>query len=157
METKSVISKIMLTVCAVLLLVGGVQAGEGYITNAKEIVKKADWEKMQTVTVNINEYDYESDELEFKAGQPYKLELINVGKKKHYWTAPEFFKSIATRKVQSNKDGEIKAPYFLALEMMADGGQLDLYFVPVKKGAYPVICTIDDHQEQGMEGTVTIK
>jgi uncharacterized cupredoxin-like copper-binding protein len=128
-----------------------------YITNSKEIVKKTDWKKMETVTVIMEEFSYEPDEFVFEVGKPYKLEMINKGEKKHYFTAPEFFKNIATRKVMANKMGEIKAPYFLALEMLANGGQLDLYFVPVTKGTYPVYCTIDDHQEQGMEGTITIK
>lgn len=68
-------------------------------------------------------------------GQAYKLQLKNQGDKKHYFTAPEFYKAIATRKVQSNKDGEIKAPYFTALELMVNG-QLDLYFVPVTSLLY---------------------
>ncbi len=29
-----------------------------YITNAGDIVKSADWEKMETVTVNLDEYSY---------------------------------------------------------------------------------------------------
>ena len=159
---KGRMTKIVLAVCLVLIMAGGVFAMSGqpkadYVTNSKEIVKAADWKQMKTVTVKIAEHSYTPEDLEFEAGQPYKLELVNVGKKKHYWTAPDFFKAIATRKAQSNKDGEIKAPYFLALEMMAEGGQLDLYFVPVNKGTYEIICTIDDHREQGMEGTVTIK
>lgn len=112
---------------------------------------------MKTVTVEMVEMEYGPDELVFEAGQPYKLILKNNGKKKHYFTAPEFYKAIATRKVQSNKDGEIKVPYLNALEMMADGGQLDLYFVPVKKGTFSVYCTIDDHRSEGMEGSITIK
>lgn len=131
-------------------------AAEDYITNASEIVKSADWEKMETVTVNLDEYSYGEEDFVFKAGQPYKLVLKNKGEKKHYFTAPEFYRAIATRKVQSNKDGEIKAPYFTAIELMANG-QLDLYFVPVTKGAYPVYCTIDDHRTEGMEGSLIIQ
>ena len=127
------------------------------VRNPAEIVKKADWEKMKTVTVTMGEMFYEPDELVFKAGQPYKLVLINNGTKKHYYTAPDFYKAIAARKVQSNKDGEIKAPYFHALELMANGGQLDLYFVPVKKGTYPVYCTIGTHREEGSHGEITIE
>ncbi len=141
----------------ILLLTGCIQSKPDYITNSKEIVKAADWEKMQTLTVNMEEFSYDMEPIELKKGVPYKLELKNIGEKKHYFTAPEFFKSIATRKVQSNKDGEIKAPYFLALEMMANGGQLDLYFVPVTAGTFPVYCTIDDHREPGMEGTIVVK
>jgi uncharacterized cupredoxin-like copper-binding protein len=147
----------MLSTCVVMFLVSMTHADGRPVRNPGEIVKKADWKTMETVRVTMGEMFYEPDELVFKAGQPYKLELVNVGKKKHYFTARHFYKAIATRKVQSNKDGEIKAPYFLALEIMADGGQLDLYFVPVKKGTYPVYCTIDTHREEGSEGTITIE
>jgi len=143
-------------------VVGGSAAQSAdYITNASEIVKKTDWKKMETVKVLMAERGdnlfYRPNKLVFKAGQPYKLEMLNKGKKKHYFTAPEFFKAIATRKAQSDKDGEIKAPYFLAFEMMAKGGRLDLYFVPVKKGEYVVNCTIDDHAERGMKGTIVVE
>lgn len=145
------------TLFALSLLGGCANMQADYVTDAGKIVKATDWKQMQTVTVTMEEFAYEPEELRFKAGQPYKLELKNTGEKKHYFTAPEFYRAIATRKVQANKDGEIKAPYFTALEMMADGGQLDVYFVPVKKGTYPVYCTIDDHREQGMEGTIVIE
>jgi uncharacterized cupredoxin-like copper-binding protein len=146
--------RIAIAFTALLLPVAGFAAD--YITNAGEIVKAADWDKMQTITVEMEEHSYTPENIEFKAGQPYKLVLKNVGEKKHYFTAPEFYKAIATRKVQSNKDGEIKAPYFTAIELMV-GGQLDLYFVPVTKGDYPVYCTIDDHREQGMDGKLAIR
>ncbi len=125
-----------------------------YITNSDDIVKATDWEKMQTITVELDEHSYAPQNIELKAGQPYKLELKNRGEKKHYFTAPEFYKAIATRKVQS-RDGEVKAPYFKALEVLVEG-QLDIYFVPVTKGEFPVYCTIDDHREQGMEGKLTV-
>ena len=128
-----------------------------YITNAGEIVKAADWKKMETITVEIDEFSYGPDEIRLKVGQPYKIELKNGGEKKHYFTAPAFYKSIATRKVMANGMGEIKAPYFTALEMLADGGQLDIYFVPVTKGTYEVFCTIDNHREEGMEGTIIVE
>ncbi|NGZ05950.1 MAG: hypothetical protein G8237_06290 [Magnetococcales bacterium] len=127
------------------------------IAQRKEIVDAANWKAMTTVLVELKEHSYNPEQLVFKAGQPYKLSMRNIGEKKHYFTAPEFFKAIATRKVQSDKDGEIKAPYLLAVEMMANGGQLDLYFVPVTKGTYPLYCTESDHRQQGMEGTVVIE
>lgn len=61
----------------------------------------------------MDEYSYSFDDLVLEANQPYKLELFNTGEKKHYFTAHEFYKAISTRKVQSNKDGEIKAPCIL--------------------------------------------
>lgn len=138
------------------LLLSTIVSADDYITNASEIVSAADWDTMETITINMSEYEYSFDDLVLKANQPYKLELINDGEKKHYFTAPEFYKSIATRKIQSNKDGEIKAPYLHAVELMV-GGQLDLYFVPVTAGTYDVFCTIKDHREDGMDATITVK
>lgn len=132
----------------------GVSLAADYVTNYKEIVKQADWKNMLTVTVNIDEFDYDGD-LNFKVGQPYKLELKNQGEKKHYFTAPEFYKSIATRKAQVNGQAEIKAPYFTALEILP-GGQLDIYFVPTKRGEFATYCTIDDHRDEGMEDTIIV-
>jgi uncharacterized cupredoxin-like copper-binding protein len=86
----------------------------------------------------------------------YKLEIQNKGKAKHYFTAEGFFKAIATRKLQSNADGEIKAPYFLALEVFP-GRSLDLYFIPVTKGTYKLHCTISGHEEKGMHGSIVIE
>lgn len=139
-----------------LTLAAGASATD-YVQNYADIVKAADWNAMTTLTVNMNEFEYEFDtDLEFNAGQTYKLEIKNSGEKKHYFTAPEFFKNIATRKAQVNGQAEIKAPYFDALEILP-GGQLDLYFVAHNKGEYQVICTIDDHQAEGMEETIIIK
>lgn len=152
-----------MTAAALVLTIAlpfGAQAAD-YITNAKAIVKATDWKKMETVKVIIGERGqnlfYRPSKLVFKVGQPYKLQLVNKGKKKHYFTSEKFYKAIATRKVQANKMGEIKAPYFSALEMNPKGGQLDVYFVPVTKGVYEVECTIDDHKERGMVGSITIE
>ena len=75
---------------------------------------------------------------------------------KHYFVSEGFLKAIATRKVQSNADGEIKAPYFTALEVFP-GRSLDLYFIPVRKGTYPLRCTIEGHAEEGMVGEIRIE
>ncbi len=119
-------------------------------------MKAADWEKMETVDVILEEYSYKPNELKFKTGVPYKLQIRNKGKVKHYFTAGKFFKSIATRKVQSNSDGEIKAPYFSALEVFP-GRSLDLYFIPVMKGSYKLQCTIEGHEAKGMHGVIVIE
>lgn len=143
-----------------LLALAVVQAparADDYVRNAKEIVAAADWESMRTLTVEIDEHEYEPEVLRLRAGQPYRLELKNLGEEKHYFVAPEFYRAIATRKVQANGLGEVKAPYFTALEMAAEGGQLDLYFVPVEPGRYPVYCTIDTHRDDGMEGWIVVE
>ncbi len=138
-------------------LIAGCASGPSYITNSADIVKAADWKNTQTVTVKITEHDYTPRTLKLKIGQAYKLEMKNMGDKDHYYTAPDFYKAIATRKAMVNKFAEIKAPYFDAFEILKKSGQIDLYFVPVKAGTYAVYCTIDDHREKGMEGTITVE
>ncbi len=127
-----------------------------YVKDAAQRVKAADWSKMETVSINQTEFAFSPNEFVFRVGMPYKLEIINKGTTKHYFTAEEFFKAIATRKVQSNTDGEIKAPYFTALEVFP-GRSLELYFIPAKKGSYNLRCTIEGHAEKGMVGRIVIE
>ena len=143
------------TVGWMFILAGGCSTAD-HVVDAGARVSAADWSKMITVTVSLQEYSFTPSSLSFRAGVPYKLEIVNDGTSKHYFTAVEFFKAIATRKVQSNADGEIKAPYFLALEVFP-GRSLDLYFIPVNSGRYPLLCTIEGHAERGMTGTIVIE
>lgn len=138
-------------------LVSPAAVAQHAVAQPDAIVKSADWQAVQTVTVTIDEHGYTPENLTFVAGRPYKLELKNPSDKDHYFTAPEFFRNVAWRKAMVNGQAEIKAPYFSAVEILKKGGQLDLYFVPVNKGNYPVYCTIDDHREKGMEGAITVE
>lgn len=152
---KKHVSLGLASLAAAFVLTGCQQEG---VANSAEIVKNANWDKMETVTVELSEYDYSPKHLKLKAGQPYKLVMKNVGEKDHYYTATEFFKAVAWRKVQTPKPngGEMKAPYFTAFEPYKKG-TIEAFIVPVKKGTYEVICTIDDHKDQGMFGTITIE
>ncbi len=126
-----------------------------YAEDASERVKSADWSKMKIVTVKLSEYKFDPSTIVFKTGMPYKLQIKNTGNEKHYFVSEGFFKAIATRKTQSS-DGEIKAPYFTAIEVFPDRS-IDLYFVPVKEGAYSLICTIKGHAELGMIGNIIVE
>lgn len=132
-------------------------ASDDYIRDAAERVKAADWNTMEVVTVTLDEHSFTPSELRFKAGKAYKLQLKNIGKKDHYFTAEKFFRAVAWRKAMVDKHAEVKAPYFTAFEPLRNGGQIDLYFVPITKASYEVICTIEDHQQQGMSGTLVIE
>ncbi len=138
----------------IFFIVAGYVAAD-YIKDANERVKAANWSKMETININLDEYKFTPSVLTFKIDIPYKLHITNVGSQKHYFTSEEFFKAIATRKIQSS-DGEIKAPYFNAIEVFP-GRSLDLYFIPVKRGNYVLICTIKGHSEAGMVGDIQIQ
>ena len=146
-----------ITFAAGTLLAGVAAASDDYIRDYAERVKAADWKAMETLTVTLDEHSFDPSELRFKAGKASKLQLKNSGKKDHYFTAEKFFRAVAWRKVMVDRQGEIKAPYFTAFEPLKNGGQVDLYFVPVTQGSYEVICTIDDHKQQGMTGTQVIE
>lgn len=123
----------------------------------ESVVKEADWSQLRTVEIELYDYGYRPRDLRLKVGQPYKLALKNSGAKDHYYTAPEFFRSVATRKAMVNRFAEVKAPYFTAVEVLKNGGQLDLYMIPLRAGTFRVHCPIDDHEEKGSVGAVIVE
>ena len=125
-----------------------------YVATAADIVSAADWDSILTVRVDMSDFIFTPESLTLRTGQPYKLELVNAGTTKHYFTAEGFYQSVAFRKAQTS-EGEFKAPYFKAIEVFP-GHQVDLYFVPVVPGAYGSLCTITGHEEAGMHGTITV-
>lgn len=127
-----------------------------HVRDAAERVRAADWSKMETVTVALSEFSFNPQTLVFRRDVPYKLVIENKGTKPHYFTAESFFKAIATRKLQSNIDGEVKAPYFTAIEVYP-GRSLDLYFIPVKPGTHDLLCTMIGHADKGMRGEIRIE
>ena len=148
-----------LAIAASAALSAPVALAQDYITNYADIVKAANWDAMETVNIELSEHDFEPNNLTLKAGKPYRLVITNKGKDDHYYTAPEFFRSVAWRKVMSARPhgGEIKAPYFTAFEVFKKSGVVELYFVTVNKGTFDVICTIDDHKEKGMTGKIKVE
>ncbi len=152
-------SVIALAAGAALLFAVPFAASADYVKNGADIVKAADWEKMETVVIELDDHDFHPQHLKLKAGQPYRLVIKNVGEQDHYYTAEEFFRSVAWRKVQTPRPqgGEVKAPYFTALEAYKDGGVVEAFFVTVEKGTFEVVCTIDDHVDKGMHGTITVE
>jgi uncharacterized cupredoxin-like copper-binding protein len=139
---------------AIVLELGG--CCRKYVCDAGKRVNAADWSKMETISIGLTEYAFSPSNLVLKADTPYKLEIKNKGTIKHYFVSKKFFKAIATRKLQSNADGEIKAPYFTAIEVFP-GRSLDLYFIPVIKGSYQLLCTIEGHAGKGMVGQIMIE
>lgn len=127
---------------------------------ASKWVSFVNWDEATRVEVTAVEDDahfhYAPADLTFEAGKPYILEMRNPAENgaKHYFHAPGFYTSIATRKAQT-VDAEYKAPYFDDIELLI-GGTLELYFVPVLPGTFEMWCTIPGHRELGMEGTWTI-
>ncbi|RLD26728.1 MAG: hypothetical protein DRI75_11120 [Bacteroidetes bacterium] len=133
----------------------------GAPTTSSDWVSFVNWDNAIIVEITAEEhggglYDYTHENIEFIAGQPYilKLKMEPGNQEKHYFHAPEFFKAIATRKVQTT-NAEYKAPYFDDIELVING-EAELFFVPVLAGTYDLICTIPGHEDGGMEMTIEI-
>lgn len=115
----------------------------------------ADWSRMKTVTVTLSEYAFSPTPLLFREGVPTKLVIKNAGKEHHYFVSEEFFRNVATRKVQSS-DGEVKAPFFAAVEVYA-GKTMEWFLIPMRKGTFDLLCTVKGHAEHGMKGTIEVR
>ena len=115
----------------------------------------ADWSKMETVTVTMTEYAFSPSPIILKESVPTRLVLKNGGKEAHYFVAEQFFKAIATRKIQGS-DGEIKAPSFIAVEVYPEKS-LEWFLVPVRKGVFDLLCTVKGHAEHGMKGRIEVR
>jgi len=115
----------------------------------------ADWSKMETVTITMTEYAFSPFLVVMKEGVPTRLVLKNAGKEAHYFVADQFFHGIATRKIQGS-DGEIKAPYFTAVEVYP-GKTLEWFLVPAQKGVYEIHCTVKGHAGHGMKGKIEVR
>jgi uncharacterized cupredoxin-like copper-binding protein len=132
---------------------------EQYVANAAEFVKAADWDTKKTITIDLAEMSFTPKDIVLEAGQPYVLEIVNVGTEKHEFTAEDFMRTVATRKAET-PESEVKVPFFTEIEVFA-GKTAELFLIPLIPGTYDVVCEIglgtpDGHFEKGMFGTITV-
>lgn len=121
------------------------------------VVAEADWSRAKTVKIDLRDAGFLPKELTLVAGQPYRLTLTNVGANNHYFNAPEFFASIATRRAEVPRHAEIYTSRIDRFEVFAAGGTVDLWFVPLEKGRYRAHCHLGNHAEMGVEGAIIVE
>jgi uncharacterized cupredoxin-like copper-binding protein len=102
----------------------------------------------QTVTVLLNEYAFDPSALLFQHGVEYRLQLKNVGKEIHEFTAPQFLKAIRIESpgIVNRAGNQID---------VAPGAEKDLVFRAPRPGHYRLWCA--DHDWAGMTGSITVK
>ena len=125
-----------------------------YIENAADFVDAADWDAARKVRIELGEMFFKPKNVTLEAGKPYVLELVNNGDVEHEFTADKFFRSVATRKIES-ANSEVKVPFFTETEVFA-GKTVELLVIPVIPGTFEMLCLIPGHREAGMEGTITV-
>jgi uncharacterized cupredoxin-like copper-binding protein len=125
-----------------------------YLENAADFVDAADWDAAKTVKIELGEMFFKPKDVSLEAGKPYVLEFVNTGKVKHEFTSAKFFRSAATRKIES-ASSEVKVPFFTEVEVLP-GKTVSLFVIPIVTGSFETVCEIEGHQEAGMEGTFTV-
>lgn len=135
------------------------QAGGAGPTQAEReaALAAADWGRMVDVSIEMLDYGYRPRELRLVLGQPYRLRLSNSGSVSHYFNAPEFFASVASRKAEVPHNAEVKAAVFASFEVHGRGGSLDFYFVPLVRGTYRAHCHMKDHLALNIEGVLVVE
>lgn len=131
-------------------------------SDARRSGSHAVWSTAEEVTVTMVENSatdlaFNPETLNLSVGTAYKLKIENPAgnSSKHYYTAPEFYQSVVTRKAEDSK-AEIKVQYFKAIELLI-GGSTELFIVPTVAGTYEVVCTITGHTDAGMHGTIIVQ
>lgn len=117
----------------------------------------ADWERAIELRIELRDYGFTPSELRVKAGQAYRLSVYNIGGVAHYLNAPEFLRTIASRRVVVSDQVEIFAPSFSRFEVARRGGGFTLEFVPLVKGSYRVYCHLRDEVHTNVNGTLVVE
>jgi uncharacterized cupredoxin-like copper-binding protein len=111
----------------------------------------------ETVTIHLGtaagNLRFEPDQLQFIAGQRYRLVLDNPSPEKHYFTAKDFADGLWTQKVQA-AGVEVKGAIH-ELELKP-GAIAEWVFVPERPGTYELHCAIPGHAEAGMVGRLEV-
>lgn len=101
-----------------------------------------------------NEFAIKPKTWNLQTGKLYKVTLVNEGKIKHEWVAPEFTLTIWTRKVQV---GGVEIKGVINEIELGPGTKAEWYFVPIRTGEFEMACEIEGHKEAGMFGKVIVK
>jgi hypothetical protein len=136
---------------------GAAHAPRSHPDSAAAIVAQADWSRAEHVRVEMLNHSYRPNEWRLKAHRPYRITLANPSANNHYFTAPEFFRSVATRKAMVPGRAEVKAPYFTGFEVLARTGEIEIYLVPLEKGRYRAYCDMKEHREFNIEGVIVVE
>lgn len=107
-----------------------------------------DWNKADTMTVKLSDFEFSPDHLSLRVRTPVRLVLVNDGSGDHDFSAPEFFQAVMYRpgSVVSAK-GNI---------MVGENQTKEVDLLPIATGTYKLECTEFLHRLFGMTGTIQV-
>jgi uncharacterized cupredoxin-like copper-binding protein len=99
--------------------------------------------------VDLSNYKFMPEPIQLKAGQAYRLTLVNQAHGGHNFTAREFFAAAQVAPEDAGKvsKGQVK---------LKGGESVTLTLVPAA-GTYDLSCTILGHAGRGMKGHIVVE
>lgn len=126
----------------------------------------------EEVVVRARDFAFDPPELRITAQNRYMLHLVNDGGQLHDWTI-EAMPATDVRIIESaeHEPGQMGTPMpgagmgtampdaeMMRLHVAAEkGDDRHVSFVPMEKGEYTFYCTVGNHREAGMEGTLIVE
>ncbi|MAF49702.1 MAG: hypothetical protein CMM10_15705 [Rhodospirillaceae bacterium] len=99
-----------------------------------EIVDAVDWENVEVFQIDIRQNEFRPAIIHLFLGEPYIMVVENRDDRSHFLYAPDFFKTVAIRKIVTEKE-EVSDVNLLGL-VLKPGEVKEVHFVPVRDGWY---------------------
>ncbi|HUW88157.1 MAG TPA: hypothetical protein VMW30_07265 [Candidatus Paceibacterota bacterium] len=136
-----------------ITLVEALPAGQ-WISNSGDFKEAANWDVAETVTIDLGDGVITPSNLELVAGMPYVIEISNSDTVEHGFSALDFMRASAVRKVES-ASAEIKVTLFKDIYVLP-GKMMELFVVPVMPGVTAMEGLTDGVAVSGMTGTISV-
>lgn len=108
----------------------------------------------RTVTLTLNEFQFQPAEITVNVGQPIKLVLKNNGTVLHDFVSTDAMVEVIEEHGAAHNMAGMETNMHAAIEA---GQQSTLEFKATQAGAYTFYCTIAGHKEAGMTGKLIVK
>jgi len=119
------------------------------ITAASPAVAQPEWRQAREYEVLLSSFDIQPQTMEFRAGEPLRLRLINNSSTSHSFSAGDFFRAseIRPRERQLVANGRVE---------VGPGEIRDILIVPAA-GEYRVRCSSLYHWVLGMSSRIVVR
>lgn len=141
----------VIALCGMLLGLPAAQAAEKFFYTTNLYVELDTSEEGDFMALPNN--------LTLKAGEHYRLELVNFSKGlQHVLLAPEFEKAIVTAGVRTypERDKIPGASFGKGINLLP-GARVEIYFQPLKEGRYKLFCDDRAHTVGGIDVAIDVR
>lgn len=107
---------------------------KNFTPDQAEIVAAVEWEDAEVFLIDIRQDEFRPAIIHLFQGEPYIMVVENRDETSHFFFAPEFFRTVAIRKLVT-EDEEITGVNLMGL-LLRPGEVKEVHFVPVRDGWY---------------------